>query len=262
MDSTVSKMTGGTPAGIELATDLPEVVLPGAEIARTVVVTGGGEQKKRVARLGLGVAQRERSIVATKAGQVRFDERSGRITVEANQRRYVAGLENTVVGVVIEKHSEEYRIALHGTDTAILPVLSFEGATKRNKPHLVVGTAVYARVTRAERRCEVEISCIEPGSSKSWVGKKCTYGELQGGTLVRVTLMLARAMQVSGNHVCATIGARIPFECAIGMNGIVWVKSDSIRETVVVSQAIEKADTLAQEEWTTWVKRLLRSASS
>lgn len=259
-------MAGGTPAGIELTPDLPEIVLPGAEIARTVIVTGGdggGDQKKkRVARLGLGVAQRERSITATKAGTVRFDERSGRITVGSNQRRYVAGLENTVVGVVIERHSEEYRIALHGTDTAILPVLAFEGATKRNKPSLTVGTAVFARVVRAERRCEVEISCIEPGSSKSWVGKKCTYGELQGGTLVRVTLMLARAMQVSGNHVTATIGARIPFECAIGMNGIVWVKSDSIRDTVVVSQAIEKADMMEREEWTTWVKRLLRSAAS
>ena len=251
--------SGGTPAGLEIVDKLPDVVLPGTEIARTVRAPIG--EKKRIARLGLGVVQRGRSVLATKAGQVRLDDRTGRITVESNQQRYVAGVGNMVIGIVIEKHSEEYRVALHGTDTAVLSVLGFEGATKRNKPALTVGTAVYALVSRAVRSAEVEITCIEPGSAKSWVGKQTTYGELEGGTLLRVSLALARALQKSGNFVFKTIGDRIPFECAIGLNGIVWVKSDAIQRTVLVAQAVEKADLLSREEWMTWVKKLLRAST-
>lgn len=250
---------GGTPAGMEVVNDLPNVILPGTEIARTVRAPTG--EKKRIARLGLGVVQRGRSILATKAGQVKIDERTGRITVDSNQRRYVAGVGNMVIGIVIEKHSEEYRVALHGTDTAVLSVLGFEGATKRNKPSLNIGSAVYALVTRAVRSAEVEITCIEPGSAKSWVGKQTTYGELEGGTLVRVSLALARALQVSGNFIFKTIGPRIPFECAIGLNGLVWVKSNAIQRTVLVAQAVEKADVLNREEWTVWVKKLLRAST-
>lgn len=244
---------------LNVVPDLPDVVLPGTNIAEIVLVAGG--DKRRVPKLSAGVAQRDRTIVATKAGVVRNELRTGRIAVEANGRRYVAGLENMVVGVVVERHSDEYRIYLHGTDTAVLPALAFEGATKRNKPNLTVGAAVYARVVRASAATEVELSCVEPGSAKSWVSKSATFGELTGGTLVRVSLALARALRVAENHVLATVGERIPFECAIGMNGLVWVNGDGTRQTVVVAQAIEAADTMPRKEWDTWVKKLLRSAS-
>ncbi|KAL5491986.1 hypothetical protein EMCRGX_G017367 [Ephydatia muelleri] len=52
-----------------------------------------------------------------------------------------------------------------------LPELEFEGATKRNKPNLEIGDVVYARLTKAHRHAEPELSCIaENGKSN---GLRC-----------------------------------------------------------------------------------------
>lgn len=257
-----STMTSVSPTssapGIELTKGLSDVVLPGTIVAQ--LLTGGTGGKKAVVRLGPGVVQRGRSVVATKAGPVKFDVRRSKVWVEAQQRRYEPALENMVVAIVVEKHSEDYRVALHGTDTAVLPALAFEGATKRNKPTLAVGAAVFCRVTRATRNAECEVSCIEPGSSKSWVGKQTTYGELDGGTLVRVSLPLARALLPGDNAILATLGRRVPFESAVGVNGLVWLKSATVEHTVLIAQAIQKADTLGLDEWKKWASKLLRRA--
>lgn len=57
---------------------------------------------------------------------------------------------------------------------ANLPALSFEGATKRNKPNLRVGTLLYAHVVSASRHAEIELSCVDPAT-----GKSAGFGELK-----------------------------------------------------------------------------------
>ena len=43
-----------------------------------------------------------------------------------------------------------------------------------------VGTVVYARVVVADKDMDIELSCHNPGSSKSWVTQEAVYGELAG----------------------------------------------------------------------------------
>ena len=69
-----------------------------------------------------------------------------RFFVDSNARRYVPAVGDTVVGVVADKLAESYRVRLHGTTTAQLPVLAFDGATKRNKPNLEVRRRIVAGV--------------------------------------------------------------------------------------------------------------------
>lgn len=244
--------------GISLVPDLPATVLPGAVIARLHEVTSGS---RAVVRLGPGVLQRGTDVVATKPGAAHLDARRGKVWVSGNQRRYEPAAGDMVVGVVVERHSEQYTLALRGTDVAILPSLAFEGATKRNKPHLVVGNAVYCRVVRAHRNADCEVTCVEPGSSKSWVSAEATFGELKGGNIVSVSLGLARALQARDGTLLAVIGKRIPFESAVGANGFVWVRSDSVENTVLISNAIQKADVMPREKWQNFVARMLRQAS-
>lgn len=74
-----------------------------------------------------------------------------------------------------------------GAQAAILPVLAFEGATKKNKPNLVPGTLVYARISLANKDMEPELQCFNPSS-----GKADGYGELKGGFVIRCSLGLCR----------------------------------------------------------------------
>lgn len=255
-------MATTTAPGLQLEPNPGGAVLPGTVVARLVGGSGdGGGATRTVVRLGPGVVQRGREIVATKAGEVTFDSRRSKVAVHTNQRRYEAAIEHMVVAIVIEKHSEEYRVAMHGTDTAVLPALAFEGATKRNKPALQIGSALYCRVTRASKNTECEVSCIEPGSAKSWVGGQTTYGELSGGTLVHVSIDLARALLRKDNVVLATLGKRLPFESAVGVNGVVWINATNTLHTVLIARAIHKADEMNGDEWSKWVKRLLRNST-
>lgn len=247
--------------GVELLHARDALLLPGEEAAKLVEQNtkdvGGAEKKRAVVRLGSGMLQRANKLVSTKCGALQLDERRSKVWLDGNQKRYEPALEDMVIGIVTEKHAEEYRLCIRGTDTATLSALAFEGATKRNKPALTVGTAVYCRVTLASKNMEAEVSCIEPGSSKSWVSGETTYGELSGGNIIHVSLALARSLLSRNGTILNMIGSKIPFESAVGVNGRVWIKSDSIQNTVLISSAIVKADSMPNDKWTSLVKRML-----
>ena len=42
---------------------------------------------------------------------------------------------------------------------ALLPVLAFDGASKRNRPNLQIGSLVYARITQVEAGLDPELTC-------------------------------------------------------------------------------------------------------
>lgn len=74
-----------------------------------------------------------------------------------------------------------------GAHQASLDALAFEGATKRNKPNLKVGSLVYARVSLAHKDMEPELECFDAQTRKSE-----GYGELKGGFMIRCSLKMCR----------------------------------------------------------------------
>ena len=53
------------------------------------------------------------------------------------------------------------------------------------------------------------------------------FGELRGGTVLRVSCNLAFRLFNPACAVLASFGAAVPFEVAVGLNGIVWVRASS-----------------------------------
>lgn len=47
------------------------------------------------------------------------------------------------------------------SELASLSMMAFEGATKKQKPDLQVGDAVYARLLSAHREMEPELVCVD-----------------------------------------------------------------------------------------------------
>lgn len=110
-----------------------------------------------------------------------------RLWVETATKRYVPAVGDTVVGVVLERRVETYRVEIGGTCAAQLPHLAFDGASRRNKPDLPIGTLIYARVVATDRHADVELSCqVSDGPKRDWVTGESQYGELRGGSCVRV----------------------------------------------------------------------------
>ena len=98
------------------------------------------------------------SISASKSGLL-VHRKPNRFFVQTACRRYIPATGDVVVGIVSDRNADFYRVQLHATSAAILPVLAFDGATKRNKPSLLVGAVVFARVAKCSRHMEPELSC-------------------------------------------------------------------------------------------------------
>lgn len=91
-------------------------------------------------------------------------------------------------------------------------------------------------------------------------------GELKGGMVFDVSLGMARRLLLNrqreegGLVVLDEIAEQVAFETAVGRNGKVWVKANSVKETVLVGQALQNTDkdALKVEEQKKLAKKLLR----
>ncbi|KAK1925379.1 hypothetical protein DB88DRAFT_483740 [Papiliotrema laurentii] len=185
------------------------------------------------------------NLIAIKAGHLISEKGKGKadnapvdsVIVESSSKRYIPAPKDLVLGTIIHRHSEGYRVDLGSAQMASLDALAFEGATKRSKPNLKVGTLVYARVTIASRDMEPELECFDAAT-----GKSDGFGELKGGCVVTVSLQLARQLLNPKFTLLQTLASSIPFEIAIGINGKVWIKSPSISETIALKRVLEGVD--------------------
>ena len=205
----------------------PKLVIPGESLEQEL---DSIEQRVRVGKLcycvsanfhnqfplfsGAGIQQHDGQVIASKAGVLRH-QKPNRVWVEQSSRRvrcsilaccseacsldcyvqYIAKQEDPVIGVVVDmdRHAEgSYRISLHGTCDALLHKLAFDGASKKNKPDLQIGSAVYCRIASASKFVEPQLSCqVLSGPKKDWVTGEALFGELKGGLVTRCSSGLA-----------------------------------------------------------------------
>ena len=232
---------------------LGELVFPGDELCAVSLLTTSAKLM-----LGSGVMRDGEVLFATRLGTLRYDPPPrNRLWVEGEAKRYVPALGEHVIGIVESKHAEEYRLHIGGAHLASLSVLAFDGATRRNRPHLEVGALVYARVTLAHRDMEPECSCAAPPgvSAKDWVTKESIFGELSGGHVFDCPPLLCRRLAPADDDgddavspVLDALGAHAPFELAVGANGRVWLKSESAAMVVLAQTAILRSQGVADED--------------
>ncbi|KAJ3328853.1 exosome non-catalytic core subunit rrp40 [Blyttiomyces sp. JEL0837] len=205
-------------------------------------------------KLGPGMRQENNEIVVMKQGLLKWGPSSEKVWVEGSQRRYVPQLGERVLGVIISRHAENYRVDIAGAHVASLGAFAFEGATKKNKPNLEIGTIVYGRVSLANKDMEPEIECVNPSN-----GKADGFGEMKGGFMFKCSLGLARSLLKPQNPVLQAMGKLFAFEIAVGMNGRVWVDSGNARHVVMLVNAIKGSENVAPAKMSEYVKSLGKS---
>ena len=193
----------------------------------------------------------------------------------SNSGRPLVQVHDRVVGIVHERigpdgmGGEYYRLHLGDETrmTAVLSNLSFEGATKRNKPHLEIRQVLYARVKEYLAGLEPVLSCqLGPHDTsiptKDWMTNEGIYGILQGGTVFTVSHGLARVLlsqkasglweSVTRHELTST------FEIAIGVNGLVWIHATpSPQATIILQNAILNSQLLTPEQTVAMVQQLV-----
>ncbi|GAA5960148.1 hypothetical protein JCM3765_002486 [Sporobolomyces pararoseus] len=165
------------------------------------------------------------SIQSTRAGllgsiSTTSESTPSKFWIESSQKRYVPSPTEPVLGIITARHSEGFKVDIGSSQFASLDSLAFEGATKRNKPNLKIGTLVYGYLLPTPTFSEPELSCVDQTTQKS-----SGFGELSGGFLIRnVELGRCRSLLSPKNTILNQLGSKFPFEVAVGMNGRIWVK--------------------------------------
>lgn len=253
------------------------VVLPGDNVTEHVLPKHSSESSDTeltpnaasLPKLGTGLRYDEstRQVFATAAGRLHNFHRV--YYVLQDLRRYRPALEDRVVGIVEDRVGSDgaggdiYRVNLGAAHPALLSSLSFEGASKRNKPHLQPGQLLYARVAalHTSGALDPELSCVlgphdQGVPRRDWMTNEGCYGELKGGKTCRVSTGLARELLQPDNVVLAELSkAKLSFEVAVGVNGFLWIHSHSPEYTILIQNAIQNSAVLTEEQ----VRGMVRS---
>ncbi|KAL5227573.1 hypothetical protein ABZP36_015838 [Zizania latifolia] len=197
------------------------------------------EMTNHTIKLGTGLRQDCDTIQATGAGRLRLSK-PNMYWVESSQKRYVPFVEDTVLCVVVDTKPDNFLVDIKGPNLAFLPVLAFEGGTRRNIPKFEIGTLIYARVVNADSIMNPELSCMDA------TGKAAEFGQLKDGYMFNTSTGLSRMLLSSPTcPVLQALGKKLSFEIAVGLNGRVWVNAPSPSNVIVVSNAIIKSESLS-----------------
>ncbi|MBA0738490.1 hypothetical protein Gogos_011836 [Gossypium gossypioides] len=204
-------------------------------------------------KLGGGLRQDCDAISAMKAGTLRFSK-PNKYWIESSQKRYVPCVEDTILGIVVDSKADNFLIDIKGPAMGFLPVLAFEGGTRRNIPKFEVGTLLYLRVVKANFGMNPELSCTDAS------GKAAEFGPLKDGYMFETSTGLSRKLLSSPTcPVLEALGKRLSFEIAVGLNGRVWVNAASPDTIVVVANAIMNSECLSGAQQIIMVNHLLKN---
>eukprot|EP00831_Metopus_contortus_P044723 TRINITY_DN35863_c0_g1_i2.p1 TRINITY_DN35863_c0_g1~~TRINITY_DN35863_c0_g1_i2.p1 ORF type:complete len:296 (+),score=53.14 TRINITY_DN35863_c0_g1_i2:30-917(+) len=159
-----------------------------------------------------------------------------------NSGKYFPEPDDIVVGIVEKNQGMYYTVDIGAYRAARLDALEFEGATKRSKPKLEEGQAIYARVLRVSKFGGIELSCISPLHKKAWNTGESFFGPLSGGYILDCSQLLSRNLLEPDNRIVKTLGKKVNFELASGMNGRVHVKAKTVTDTILVVSLLQQSE--------------------
>lgn len=192
-------------------------------------------------------------VAATKAGVLRQAPNAGRFWLEGSYGVYAANVGDFVVGIVEERHSEGFNVDIGSPRKATLSAFAFEGASRRNRPNIKIGDLVYCRVEEVDRDLEPCLSCVDRN------GKASGFGLLPPGNLIGCSTGLARTLLHPEHAVVleALSSEGLQFECAVGLNGRIWISADSQRTAFLISNAILNSEYLSAAQVHAMVKQIV-----
>ncbi|XP_076441235.1 exosome complex component RRP40-like [Babylonia areolata] len=220
-----------------MAAHVGRIVLPGEKIQD---LTESEKSKKII--LGPGLRTEGEDVFVCKSGVLKFRD-PNIYWIESHQKRYVPVKGEHVIGIVTQKAGDIFRVDIGGSEQASLSYLSFEGATKRNRPDCKVGDMLYCRLLVANKDMEPEVVCIDGYGRSSGMGVVRS-----GGFLFKTSLNLVRKLISTECCLMKKLGNKFPFEVVVGMNGRVWVKGRTNKETLALVNAICSSENMTNEE--------------
>ena len=89
------------------------------------------------------------------------------VSLLSNSEKYTPEVGDYVIGVVRFRSQQNYHLDINTAVEGTLGELEFNGATKRNKPMLQVGSCIFCQVVEAPKYLSPKLSCLT-NEKKEW----------------------------------------------------------------------------------------------
>ncbi|KRY40343.1 Signal peptidase complex catalytic subunit SEC11C [Trichinella spiralis] len=179
--------------------------------------------------MGPGVRLSSNQLISTHFGMAL--QRKDGIWIDFCEKAYFPYAGDRVVGIVVGKWMDYWKVEIGAWKTAIIHYLSFENATKRMRPVVNMGDVIYGRL---KHDIEPELVC------KDEMGKANNLGILPSdGMMLKMPPAYARRLLGRKKQVLLAVGKEVPCELAIGMNGWVWIRASTARQRMAISHALQ-----------------------
>jgi exosome complex component RRP40 len=164
-----------------------------------------GDAIKENGRKSLGIYKG----MAVVAGNLMEIEKN-KYFIDSKTKRYEPSIDDIIIGQVIYKHTDFYKIDMFHGCHGHLPALSFPNTTKRNKPELMMDVYVLCKIVRKGTECL--LSCVGDG-----------LGALNNNVFDLECWKVRRLLLCD---YLKDIGKTKRFKIALGMNGKIWIDSE------------------------------------
>lgn len=156
--------------------------------------------------------------------------------------------DDIIIGIITQKTFEIYKLDILANKEATLNSIDFEGATRKTKPNLNVGDAVYARVEKENKYSNATLSCKSLTNAKVWSSGESTYGELKDGKIYNIHRYLGLKLLKNQKFIDRLKECVDKLEIKIGYNGRIWIKTEKLNDNAKVFKAIMQGLSLNHEE--------------
>ena len=151
------------------------------------------------------------------------------ITVGHTNSFYHPNKNDIVIGIIDKRNGEDWLVDIGFSHQALLPMLAFSGATKKNCPKFQRGEVVVAFVEEVPDSGEIILSCIERKKNEK-------LGRLTGGTLVRARPKDIE--RIKDLNLIDKIATKSAITCSFAQNGRLYIDLSNDILTVLVSNLI------------------------
>ena len=161
--------------------------------------------------------------------------------------KYIPSQEDRIVGRILRKTADSYEVDIRADRKALLGILSFQGANKKSKPNLMEGDLVFARVQTVPQFLLYKLNCTSQSNIKAWNSGESLFGNLNAGIEVRIPIFFSHFLN-KDELFFEIIRKYVSIEVAIGINGVLWFKTGSIKNQLILSNFFTQAPFLLKQK--------------
>ena len=207
---------------------------------------------------------RNGSLFVIRPGALKVDSESQKVVLDDLDsfkqvgKAYYPRENDFVIGTIVSRTADFYKLDINANFLAILPSTSFEGATKKSKPDLKVGQEVFSRVEKTSLHEGAQLSCIAlNGDKKNWSSGEAFFGQLTEGTTVEWPISKTYELYDQENWLLNKIFDYTDFEVVTGVNGRVFLKAKDIVKLTKIRFLFEASLDKTEDEMAKIIHKML-----